>query len=235
MLSLTRLENGRPEIFCSLQGEGVNSGIPTAFLRLAFCNLNCNWCDTKYSWDWEHFDQDNVVIKTPLPEIEARLHALGIRHLVVTGGEPLIQQKTLKELLIYLSKKGYYIEIETNGTIQPDGDLLSLVNLWSVSPKLENSGNICSVREFPEVYGLFARLSSSYFKYVIQTESDLDEVQSLVSRYNIAVEKIILMPEGTERETILARGKWLAGLCSNRGYRFCTRLHIILWGNKRGI
>ena len=235
MLNLTRFSNGEPEIFRSIQGEGVNSGIVTVFLRLAFCNLKCSWCDTRYSWDWQHYYQNSEVVTMTLKEVAEHIRALGGKHILVTGGEPLIQQKMLSDLLAPLKEEGYYIEVETNGTIPPNNDLLSLVDQWNVSPKLENSENTRSARELPEAYGVFANLSSSYFKYVIQAESDLNEVLSLIRRYQIAPSKVILMPEGTKRETILTRGKWLADLCKNQGYRFCTRLHILLWESTRGM
>jgi len=234
MLNITRLGNGEPEIFRSIQGEGVNSGMTAAFLRLAFCNLRCSWCDTKYSWDWQHYNQDSEVVILPSKEIVKHLRKLGSKHLVVTGGEPLIQQTELNNLLMSLKGEGYYIEIETNGTIPPTSDLLSLTDQWNVSPKLENSGNPLSAREVPEAYSVFASLSSSYFKFVIIDESDLDEVRTLTNRYRIAPARVLLMPEGTEREMILARGRWLADVCRDQGYRFCTRLHILLWGNTRG-
>lgn len=235
MLHIARLGNGEPEIFRSIQGEGVNSGLPAAFLRLAFCNLRCSWCDTKYSWDWQHYDQKSEVVILSSKEIVELVRELGIKHLVVTGGEPLIQQKELSSLLACLKREGYYIEIETNGTIPPTNNLLTLADQWNVSPKLENSGNPPSAREVPEAYGVFASLSSSYFKFVIMAESDLDEVRTLINRYQIAPARVFLMPEGTEEEKILARGRWLADICSDQGYRFCTRLHILLWGNTRGV
>lgn len=235
MLSLTRLSNGKPEIFRSIQGEGVNSGTTACFLRLAFCNLKCSWCDTRYSWDWQHYDQNIEVLKISSTDVAEYLRALGTRHLIVTGGEPLIQQKDLCELLAPLKEEKYYVEVETNGTISPIDELLTLVDQWNVSPKLENSGNLSSAREVPEAYRMFVSLSSSYFKYVIQSESDLKEVHSLVNEYRVPPERVILMPEGTDRDTILSRGRWLAELCGNHGYKLSTRLHVLLWGNTRGM
>jgi organic radical activating enzyme len=147
----------------------------------------------------------------------------------------LIQQKDLCELLAPLKKEKYYVEVETNGTISPIDEMLTLVDQWNVSPKLENSGNLSSTREVPDTYRMFASLSSSYFKYVIQSESDLKEVHSLVNKYRVSPARVSLMPEGVDRETILSRGRWLAELCDNHGYRLCTRLHILLWGNTRGM
>ena len=235
MLHITRLSNGEPEIFRSIQGEGVNSGMSVAFLRLAFCNLRCSWCDTKYSWDWQQYDQKSEVVILSSEEIVKHIRALGIKHLVVTGGEPLIQQTELNNVLLPLKMEGYYIEIETNGTIPPTNDLLSLADQWNVSPKLENSGNPLAVREVLEAYSVFTSLSSSYFKFVIIDESDLNEVRTLTNKYRIAPTRVLLMPEGTEREKVLARGRWLVDVCREQGYRFCTRLHILLWDNTRGM
>lgn len=235
MLALAKLNDGSPEIFRSIQGEGTNSGATAAFIRLAFCNLKCSWCDTKYTWDWQHYNKNEEVVMLSSEEVFNCLRSLGTRHLVVTGGEPLLQQDTLSNVASSLKREGYYIEVETNGTIPPSEDLESSVDQWNVSPKLENSGNPSSLSEVPESVGLFTRLSSSYFKFVIQADSDLNDVYKFVRKYQIEREKVILMPEGTERETILNRGKWLADSCRNQGYRFCTRLHILLWGSTRGV
>jgi len=234
VLSLTRLNNGKPEIFRSIQGEGVNSGITASFLRLAFCNLKCSWCDTRYSWDWQHYDQNTEVIKMNSTDVAEHIRALGTKHLIVTGGEPLIQQKDLCELLASLKREKYYVEVETNGTISPTDEIIPLVDQWNVSPKLENSGTLSSIREIPDAYRMFASLQSSYFKYVIQSENDLKEVHSLVHKYRVSPARVLLMPEGTDRDTILTRGRWLAGLGNNQGYRLTTRLHVLLWGNSRG-
>jgi len=233
-LNVARLSSGDPEIFRSIQGEGVNSGIAAVFLRLAFCNLKCRWCDTKYAWDWQQYRQKTKVVALTSREIESRLRALSSSHLVVTGGEPLIQQKTLSCLLSSLKRDGYYVELETNGTISPTSELVALVDHWNVSPKLENSGNPRAMREVPEAYRVFVHLPASSFKYVIQDESDLNEVQALVDRYCIDEEKIVLMPEASDRETLIQRGAWLSEACRDRGYRFSTRLQILLQQNTRG-
>lgn len=234
MLNVSRQSDGQPEIFHSIQGEGISAGTPALFLRLAFCNLKCSWCDTKYTWDWEHYDKQAEVIGMSVQEIEERLSERGCRRLVVTGGEPLIQQTDLTALLSALKGKDFYIEIETNGTIVPNSDLICLVDQWNISPKLENSGNPLYLREIAEAYSFFANLPSSYFKYVIQAEHDLSEVQGLIDKYGIDAEKVILMPEASDRETLIQRGRWLAEACKDKGYKFSNRLHILLWGNKRG-
>jgi len=234
MLHISRLGKGEPEIFHSIQGEGISSGIPAMFLRLAFCNLRCSWCDTKYTWDWQHYNKQEEVIELSVREIENRLTAQNCRRLIVTGGEPLIQHEELTNLLASLKTKGFYIEIETNGTIVPNSNLAWLADQWNISPKLENSGNLLSLREIPEVYDFFINLPSSFFKYVIQKEHDLIEVQELIDKYGIDEEKVVLMPEASDRETLIQRSRWLAEACKDKGYKLSTRLHILLWGNKRG-
>lgn len=235
LLNISRQADGQPEIFHSIQGEGINIGMPTVFLRLAFCNLKCSWCDTKYTWDWEHYNRKQEVIRMSIQEVEESILVLGCRHLVVTGGEPLLQQKDLSELLEDLKEKRFYIEIETNGTVIPDDNCISLVDQWNVSPKLNNSSNPRHLREISDVYSIFSNLTSSSFKYVIQTEHDLSEVQDLIEKYKIPKERVILMPEATDNETLIKRSRWLAKTCQDKGYRFSTRLHIVLWGNRRGV
>jgi len=235
LLNVSRQDDGQLEIFRSIQGEGISAGMPAVFLRLAFCNLRCDWCDTKYTWDWKHYDRREQVIEKSAQEIGRLLLLHDCKHLVVTGGEPLVQQKELTKLLAYLKDNGFYIEIETNGTIVPHSDLSEIVDQWNVSPKLRNSGNPQHLREIPGAYMYFAKLPCSYFKYVIQTESDLGEVKELMSRYSMPRERVILMPEAADRLTLLRRGRWLVRICREQGFKFSSRLHILLWGGQRGV
>ncbi len=95
MLKVSRQPSGEPEIFYSLQGEGVTAGTPTVFLRLANCNLSCSWCDTKYTWDWQSYDPQREVMELSDDEAHERILAFECPHLVITGGEPLMQQRAL--------------------------------------------------------------------------------------------------------------------------------------------
>ncbi len=223
------------EIFHSIQGEGPNTGKPALFLRMALCNLTCEWCDTKYTWDWRNYDYDKEVKEMSMKQVEEQLLKHDARHLVLTGGEPILQQKELLPLLSSLKRKGFYIEVETNGTIIPTAEILNLIDQWNVSPKLENSQNPQALRERPECYRFFVGLSNAYFKYVVQDPRDLDEVRQLVEKYRIPSGKIILMPEAQTKEQLAERSTWLADLCKQLNFTFSTRLHIELWGNKRGV
>lgn len=235
LLKISRQPDDHPEIFYSAQGEGVNIGKPAVFLRLALCNLKCTWCDTKYTWDWEQYDLKEQITEMPPEEIEREILKHSCKYLVVTGGEPMVQQTQLMPLLKRLKKKEFYIEIETNGTIVPSSGLSILADHWSVSPKLANSGNPPSSREVPESYRCFSALPSSHFKYVIQSKDDFTEVQSIVQKYNLVPQRTILMPEAQNRDILLERSRWLVELCKSQGYLFSTRLQILLWGSRRGV
>jgi len=235
LLRVNKQPDGHPEIFYSVQGEGVNVGKPAVFLRLSLCNLACTWCDTEYTWDWKRYDPKRQIVEMSPEEIGREVLRYNCRYLVVTGGEPMIQYRQLIPLLSRLKDEGHRIEIETNGTIVPASELVGLIDHWSVSPKLGNSGNPSSLREVAEAYRFFGCLSSSHFKYVIQNEDDLAEVESMVRKYDLADERIVLMPEAKDRETLLERSVWLVEHCKRHGYLFSTRLQILLWGNRRGV
>lgn len=235
MLKVSRQPDGHPEIFYSIQGEGINTGKPAIFLRLGLCNLACTWCDTKYTWDWEQYDVKEQIMEMPLKEVEQEISGHHCSYLVITGGEPMIQQRELIPLLECLKNQESYIEIETNATILPEPEVVKLIDHWSLSPKLRNSGNPPSLREVPECYQFFGDLPSTHFKYVIRDEDDLIEVQGIAQKYNLPAERIILMPEAKDEETLVERSRWLAEVCKNQEYLFSTRLQIMLWGNKRGV
>ena len=269
-LKVSRLPTGEPEVFTSIQGEGVSAGVPSVFIRLSLCNLRCTWCDTKYTWDWGQYDPREQIISLEVEEVlelVERLRSGGLRgpqatpvgnavsggglpfgsaqgklsaqatapaNAVITGGEPLMQQQGLAPLARGLKERGLRVEVETNGTIAPSTELAGLVDQWNVSPKLENSGNPGDEREVPAALEWFAAQDNAYFKLVVAAPDDLAEVRRLVERYRVPRERVLLMPEGTEPETVMERGRWLAERCVAEGYRFTTRHHILLWGDKRG-
>jgi 7-cyano-7-deazaguanosine (preQ0) biosynthesis protein QueE len=233
-LKVSRQPNGEPEIFHSLQGEGASIGTPSVFLRLAQCNLTCTWCDTAYTWDWKRYDYEREVVELSLEQVEERVLGYGCRHLVITGGEPLLQQAGLVSLVSSLKRRGFTFEVETNGTIAPHRQLLEDIDQWNVSPKLSTSGNAPHRREIPEALLSFANITSAYFKFVVVEQADLEEVSALVDRYDLPRARVILMPEGQTTAVLQERGRWLSRLCTENGFRFTPRLHILLWGDKRG-
>lgn len=260
MLKLSRLPSGEPEIFASIQGEGVTCGCPSVFVRLALCNLACTWCDTKYTWDWAAYDIKTLVMgmepievlrrvigaATPFPsdrpagagrereQTRAPEPAPVVTNVVITGGEPLLQQGALVQLARQLKERSLRIEVETNATIAPSEELGTLVDQWNVSPKLSSSGNVLEQREVAEALRWFARNPAAFFKFVVVGPDDLAEIATLAERYGLGRDRILLMPEGTERQVLEERSQWLVKRCLELGYRFSPRLHIMLWGDERG-
>jgi organic radical activating enzyme len=234
MLKVSRRSEGEPEIFHSIQGEGVSMGVPSVFLRLATCNLSCRWCDTKYTWDWQNFDYETEVVDLEESEVQAKIQAFDCSHLVITGGEPMLQQAGLAPLVKSLSEEGYTFEVETNGTIVPAPEMLRHIGHWNVSPKLRTSGNPSAGSQVPSALEVFAGLPEAYFKFVVTGESDVGEVCALRDRYGLEPDRVLLMPEGRTPDALARKSAWLSEACVKNGFRFTTRLHIILWGDERG-
>jgi len=234
VLKVSRLPSGEPEVFRSIQGEGVTAGTPAVFLRLAGCNLACTWCDTKYTWDFDSYDFNMEVVSLSMEEVERRLLSFGCPHLVITGGEPLLQQLELAPLVASLGRSGFFCEVETNGTLTPGADLTETVSQWNVSPKTENSGNSRERCEIPRALEAFVALDNAYFKFVVVDTPDIDEVRCLINQYGLAAEKVVLMPEGASADAVQRRGEWVAEACARYGFRYSSRFHILLWGGQRG-
>ena len=233
-LKVSRLPTGEPEIFHSLQGEGAAIGTPSVFLRLALCNLACTWCDTKYTWDWRHYDYNQEVMELTPEQVEQRILPYRCGHLVITGGEPMLQQEGLAVLVRSLKEEGFSFEVETNGTIAPLPQLERGVDQWNVSPKLKSSGNAPERREISSALEAFARLPHAYFKFVIVDGTELGELSGMVLRYGLPKERIMLMPEGRSPAELYEKSDWLSQRCLEEGFRFTPRLHILLWGDRRG-
>ena len=225
------------EIFASVQGEGVSLGVPSVFVRFAECQLQCTWCDTKYTWDWDHHDRAAEVSDVPLDGVVAKIVALagpGTRNVVLTGGEPLLHQDALVALATELRARGFRLEVETNGAIEPTAALRDAIDQWNVSPKLASSGNKASARLRVGPLTTFAALASAGFKFVACTPGDVDEIRAIAKTYAIAADRITIMPEGTTPEAIRDGGRALVEPCRAHGFRLGTRLHVLLWGSERG-
>ena len=241
-LILATTAPGEPEIFASIQGEGVSIGKPCTFVRLSRCNLACVWCDTAYTWRFAgdnrpHRDEvafDRAANQVTLSEAEtaARIAALGQHRLVITGGEPLLQAPALARMIAHLPQM--HVEIETNGTVPPTPALDALVHQYNVSPKLAHSGNPDTLALVPERLAHWAACPRAWFKFVVAEPADVDEVLALADTYAIAHQRIFLMPEGRDSDTVRARARWLAQTCSEHEFNLSDRLHIHLFGDTRG-
>lgn len=194
-------------------------------------------CDTKYTWEWGTYDKAAETIEVAPNDVatEVRARAAGhVKNVIFTGGEPLLQQEALEASARALKDEGYRIEIETNGTILPTDALAAHVDQWNVSPKLENSANKKTARLRMSPLSWFASNAKANFKFVISAAADLKEIEELADKLSIPPERITLMPEGTDAQTLRSRSGWLAEECTRRGFRFSTRLHVLLWGSERG-
>ncbi|HYP75512.1 MAG TPA: 7-carboxy-7-deazaguanine synthase QueE [Polyangiaceae bacterium] len=221
------------EIFESLQGEGVSSGAPCIFVRLAQCNLHCTWCDTKYTWDFERYRYEDEVREQSVAEVSQTVNSAPSRRLVLTGGEPLLQQRALKELFARLAPD-ISVEVETNGTIMPEPEALSRVNQWNVSPKLANAGDPEAFRIRPEVLAAFRDSGRAYLKLVVNGDQDFAEADALLARLGWPGARVSFMPEASDREQLRSRSFAVAEAARARCYRFSSRLHLELWGGRRG-
>ena len=221
------------EVFESLQGEGISSGAPAIFVRLAQCNLHCTWCDTKYTWDFERYRYEEEVREQSAAEVSQLINSSPTRRLILTGGEPLLQQRALKELFARLAPD-IAVEVETNGTIAPEAETLARVNQWNVSAKLSNAGDPEQFRIRPDILAVFRDSAHAYLKLVVRTNADYAEADALVQRLAWPAQRVLLMPEATDREQLRARSLNVAEAARTRGFRFSSRLHLELWGGRRG-
>ncbi|MGD0013345.1 MAG: 7-carboxy-7-deazaguanine synthase QueE [Bryobacteraceae bacterium] len=223
------------ETFCSIQGEGILAGTPSIFVRTSGCNLRCVWCDTPYtSWSPEGEERSLEAILE-----EVRRHPA--RHAVLTGGEPMIAPG-IAELAAGLRRLGLHITIETAGTVFAP----LACDLMSISPKLahstpwERDGGRWApqherLRIQPEV---LRRLISSYeyqLKFVVARPEDLAEIHGLIGQTGADRSKVVLMPEGAQAAILRERAVWIVEICKREGFRFSPRLHIDLYGGRRGV
>ncbi len=223
------------EIFYSIQGEGSLAGVPSVFVRVSGCNLRCVWCDTPYtSWNPEGREMS-------IGEMVAQSTSYGASHVVLTGGEPMIFADSV-ELTRQLKAARRHITVETAGTVyQPVA-----CDLMSISPKLANSTPVEReggrrapqherLRYAPDV---LRRLTSEYsyqLKFVVAAPGDLEEIETIVREIGADPQHVVLMPEGVHAEVLRERANWLVDLCKRHGYRYSPRLHIDIWGDRRGV
>ncbi|MBN1611408.1 MAG: 7-carboxy-7-deazaguanine synthase QueE [Polyangiaceae bacterium] len=221
------------EAFESIQGEGPSAGAPSAFLRLAACNLRCRWCDTRHSWDFRLYRYRDQARRVGVEQLAGRLRQMTSRRIVVTGGEPLLQARGLAALLERLGPT-WTVEVESNATILPGAELSPYVHQWNLSPKLSNSGESEPRRLRREVLAWFRGLATAYLKLVVVSAADLDEADELVSSFDWPRERVWLMPCARTRAELRARSRELVAHCIERGYRLSPRLQLELFEGERG-
>ena len=223
----SRAAGGRlAEVFYSIQGEGATAGLPAVFVRLQGCSVGCAWCDTKYSWDPE---AGSAVELDPLVE---EVSAYPCRRVVVTGGEPL-ESPMFLPLLRALDGRGLSIEVETSGILPPPPTVNRAIQ-WNVSPKLGGSGVDEARRLSPDAIRSFLA-RDAWWKFVVTSDSDVSEVLQVAERFALPRARILLQPEAVRREDLLERSPWVVEACKRHGFAFSPRLHVLLWGARRGV
>jgi len=211
------------------------AGVPSVFLRTSGCNLRCTWCDTPYtSWKPEGDDQ-------PLDVILADVRQRSATHVIVTGGEPMIQEDIVP-LTQGLKDLDLHITIETAGTVYRP----VVCDLMSISPKLANSTPVQReggrwaaqhdrLRYQPDV---LKKLMAEYpyqLKFVVTDPGDLGEIETILKETAADRSRVVLMPEGTDAATLYERARWLVDICKRERLRYGPRLHIDIYGNQRGV
>lgn len=228
------------EIYYALQGEGSCVGRRVLVLRLFGCNFDCVWCDTKYARNGEEYTLYNLQVLRNL--IEEKLSRYDLNHVLVTGGEPLLQQKELWELFSFF--ENLFIEVETNGSIVPK--VFESFRNWiqfNVSPKLQNSKVLSTIleksyRNLIKFEDLRKKgLVEVIYKFVIKTEKDMEEVRRILETYLLEVgkERIFLMPLAGSRKEYIEIAPKVAELALKYGFNFSPREHIVLYDRKRGV
>ncbi len=226
------------ETFLSFQGEGKLAGMPSYFVRVSGCNLRCRWCDTPYaSWNPEGR-------RVLVDDLVSEACASGARHVVLTGGEPMLFE-ACAALGTALRARGMHLTIETAGTI----DRPIPCDLISISPKLANSTPAGDPRDpagawaarhearrlkADIIQALLDRHPDRQLKFVVQRREDLGEIEALLGTLRGWVPgDVLLMPEGVT-PAAPARAREVVTWCIERGWRYCPRLHLDVFGNTRG-
>ena len=231
------------EVFLTVQGEGIHTGVPSVFFRVTGCNLRCAWsetnlCDTPYT-SWNPEGNRITVIDAAAEIVKLGRNA---DHVVITGGEPFLYKDELQDLCSILKEHNKTITIETNATIYKNvkADLISMSpKLASSTPSKEQHKGWHFQHERSrlntDVIKRFMRSHKVQVKFVVSCEKDLDEINKLRKSIPIPKQKIVLMPEGITTEQVRARQEWLVNYCIKEGYRYSDRLHVQIWNDKRGV
>jgi 7-carboxy-7-deazaguanine synthase len=234
----------------TIQGEGSAAGRHCLFVRTALCNLECTWCDTPHTWAFSPekaaktasgvlYDKAEQAREMTTIQVLEALKALwdidvSPTMVVFSGGEPLIWRHHLVELARLLKLRGCPVQVETAGTLLPPPELTEAVAQYNVSPKLANSGNVLGKRFKPSVLAHFAALDQAWFKFVVTSPAELDEVDGIVAITGIRAERVMIMPEGVTAEGTLMVARQMADAVIGRGFGLTLRNHVLLWRDARG-
>lgn len=220
----------------TVQGEGPSSGRRCSFIRLGGCNLTCTWCDTPETWDASRFDLRATLTRRTVGDIAARALDGDPGMIVITGGEPLLHQRQdgWRSLLAVLRGAGVEIEVETNGTQEPDQLTALWVTRFNVSPKLAHAGDPEDKRVRPQALRALRDTGRAVFKFVCTSPADVDDVAAFAAAHSLPADRVWVMPEGTDSPALCARLAQIADPAITRGFNLTSRLHVHAWGGEKG-
>ncbi|GHT14097.1 7-carboxy-7-deazaguanine synthase [Planctomycetales bacterium] len=224
------------EIYQSKQGEGLWTGRFSVFVRLVGCPLRCRYCDTVQARNDEN--EENIGADLSPDEIVGRVMLLDLHHIVITGGEPMVSDEIV-ELTHALKEFDYQITIETSGVqFQP-----VLCDLISISPKLTNSNPMNNEEalqqhsQYQYNHDAIQQLILRYnyqLKFVVDTLDDLQEINEYLSQFHgIVPERVLLMPQAIDTETMAKKAAWIQPHCDENGYRYCPRMQLVWYGHQK--
>lgn len=233
------------DIFKSIQGEGKNLGTPSVFLRLGICNLQCSWCDTPYTWKKGMTDYVARTESWILAKIKQLVAGTGIKHLVITGGEPLLQQKQLAPLLRRPLFRSMNLEFETNGSMPLLPEMKKLMAEraeqglapihFTISPKLADSGNRpYAVQPYPNAVVKFVYVGKKSEKLILEAVKKIKKSYGASpTSGSTSTPAVYIMPEGVTVKSMEKKYPDIVRFCIRNGFRCTPRLHIYLFGNTR--
>lgn len=220
----------------TIQGEGPAAGQLSTFVRFGGCNLSCSWCDSAYTWDGSRYSLRDEITMLSVREIVERMP--DSRLIIVTGGEPLLNQKNpaFVHFLTVLKDAGKEVHVETNGTIRPADEVATLVDHFSVSPKLGHAG-MHKKSQSPVMHTGWADLhemTDAHLKVVVITEDDVEATVELARKHGWPAHRVWVMPEGTEKSVLDHRWPLVCEWATKYGVNATHRLHVLSWGDERG-
>jgi 7-carboxy-7-deazaguanine synthase len=229
------------EIYTCLQGEGKNLGTPSLLVRFQICNLRCSWCDTPYTHTLKSDKYKNLSLQET---VETIAHSSKeIKHVIFSGGEPTLYNIALIAKQLLQTHSGWSFEVETNGTQVPHKKLNLFLDTdyqlfqWNVSPKGKNAGENWNCEALIHWVQLSHTNNLVFFKFVVRkdfTKTDVEEVDLFVRTFKPRQGSVMLMAEGTNQESQFNL-TWLEGICIEKNWIFTPRLHVLLYGSRRGV
>jgi len=232
-MKIVKMENGSPEIYKAVQGEGLSLGMACIFVRFFGCTLDCTWCDTDYSKRGEFIDMEKIDVAKKILE---ETNGGKIKRIIFTGGEPTLYQNDILSIMKELKKvdSDWYFEVETNGTVEFNNEFLTKIDRINCSPKLSDSGNVIQKRYKPDVLTQIADIGS--FKFVTDGNDDeIKEIKKIIKECKIPETSIMLMPKGDNSAEVVKNSRKIIDIVVEEGWKVTTRLHILLFEKKRGV